>query len=489
MTQGEARAPGPIPGGLCPTLWVRTGALLGTLEYRAAWLVLALVAPCALYQHMPIAGLPGAALAAVLGVAISALLGLAPLRMPWPALTLPRPAVILAVGLLAHFVCAAWTAPAQQSDMANYLALADRLASDQPYLDDAGRVAYWPAGLPLFLTPFVALLGASTAALWLANAVLYLVGGWATLSLGRQWLGERAARGALIVFTLWPSRLLLAGLAAKELLTVTCVAAALALLLSCADKRDAPWRALWAGLALGLAALAQPGLLLLVLALPLALRSHLAAMGYARAAGCAVCVAVGLALCLAPWMLRNCTATQGAFCGVATNGGDSFYRANNPLATGLWTARGEVSLDALSEVDKNRVGFALGKAWWRAHPVDGLTLSVRKFIYFVQGDEHGVYWALERNGAPAGVVRAGYAVSLVFWLLLAGLALRGLRQAHAAHDAGQTPGTALRLTLYPLLYGAVIFALFESGDRQHMFAVPGLIVLAMRALVRPHTPY
>ncbi|MFT4173922.1 MAG: hypothetical protein QM639_15260 [Rhodocyclaceae bacterium] len=480
MMPGEARLSAPVARRPPAAPWRWADAVLGVLEYRAALLILILVAPCAVYQHLPLPGWPGVALAAGLGLAVSACLGGLSLRWRPTLPALPRPAIILAVGLAAQVACAAWTAPTQQSDMASYLALAERLAHGLPYLDEAGRIAYWPAGLPFYLSPFVALFGAGVLAIWAANAVLYVAGGWAILSLGRQCLPETAARAALIVFTLWPSRLLLAGLAAKELLTVSCVTAALALLLACRGRRGDGPRALLAGLALGLAALAQPGLLLLALLLPLALRARLVALGPARALSCALCVACGVAVCLAPWMLRNCAATDGAFCGVASNGGDSFYRANNPRATGLWTERGEVSLDGLGELDKNRVGFALGKEWWRSHPVDGLKLSVRKFIYFVQGDEHGVYWALERAGASVGTVRAGYTVSLVFWLLLAGLALRGLRRTHATtHAAAGMDPSARRLMLYPLLYGVAVFALFESGDRQHMFAVPGLIVLAL----------
>jgi hypothetical protein len=57
------------------------------------------------------------------------------------------------------------------------------------------------------------------------------------------------------------------------------------------------------------------------------------------------------------------------------------------------------------------------------------------------------------------------------------LPLSAYRRSGAGRGIAQDRCALLPL-VYPLLSGAVVYGLFESGDRQHMFAVGPLIVLA-----------
>jgi hypothetical protein len=120
------------------------------------------------------------------------------------------PAVIvqLLVGIL--------TAPIPVSDFAHYLYLASQLVAGAPYVDEMGRIAMWPPGLPFALTPFVALFGPTLAAIVTLNAVLYLGGAWAVWSLASRLAGRKGALLATLLFTIWPARLLMAGLAARR---------------------------------------------------------------------------------------------------------------------------------------------------------------------------------------------------------------------------------------------------------------------------------
>lgn len=61
------------------------------------------------------------------------------------------------------------------------------------------------------------------------------------------------------------------------------------------------------------------------------------------------------------WTVRNCTIF-GTLVIISTNGGDVFYRANNPLATGGFTPIGEKDLKVYKgdELLWNRMGYTGG---------------------------------------------------------------------------------------------------------------------------------
>src|SRR5205823_4707762 len=106
---------------------------------------------------------------------------------------------------------------------------------------------------------------------------------------------------------------------------------------------------------------------------------------------------------------------------ISTNGGDVFYRANNPLATGGYIQRGEkdlVSLD-VGEVERSRMGYELGKSWIRQNPDAFLALAMKKQILFLGDDAIGAYESLKRATDSNTLAYVGAkAVSNAFWLLL-----------------------------------------------------------------------
>jgi hypothetical protein len=63
-----------------------------------------------------------------------------------------------------------------------------------------------------------------------------------------------------------------------------------------------------------------------------------------------VVFAAGYSATVGLWQWRNCVVFEGRFCGISTNGGNVAYRANNPLATGLWTREGLVRITDLPEL-------------------------------------------------------------------------------------------------------------------------------------------
>lgn len=471
-------------------------------EYRAVLLVAFLVPLVACYTNvnLPGWGVMGAVLTVAAGIALFGVLHLATgWKVPVVQGASPSrrtPVIIVGAGLVLHFTVAALTAPQPISDGLTYLQLAQRMATDGIFEDTKGNRAFWPVGLPLYLLPFVRVFGATLIAITIANAVTYVVGSWGLWRLASVVAGRQVAAISLVLFTLWPSRALLAGVAAKELLCMTLLMVSLGLAAShfsdpAGFRRRLPFAS---GMAMGWATLAQPGLLLFFPLLALIFRTQLLALGWKRAVASLALIAAGGAVFVSPWMVRNCQVFDGQFCGIATNGGSVFYRANNPLATGLWIENGAVPIGHLPELEQNRLGFELGKRWVRENPVGALKLSARKVQHYLGGDEHGAYWAIKRGdgqgdntgptqrdaGRTAAYDIATY-VSLAFWVLLFALVFRGVRRLWL-----QSPGDFDRAAplFYPMLYGTAVFAVFESGNRQHMFAVPALMVIAAVAISR-----
>src|SRR6185503_8545942 len=96
-----------------------------------------------------------------------------------------------------------------------------------------------------------------------------------------------------------------------------------------------------------------------------------------------------------PWSVRNYRVLH-AYVPISTNGGSVFYRANNPLADGSFSDRGERDLDGLrgDEVNWNRTGFAWGMEWIRRDPLGFLALIPKKMALLVASDSSSTSWAV-----------------------------------------------------------------------------------------------
>lgn len=399
---------------------------------------------------------------------------------------------ILLLGLTLQIIVAFVTHPIPVSDGAVYSSLARQLAEGAAYQDADGHRAFWPPGLPLFLAPFIWLLQDTFMAVVVANLVLYCIGACSVWLLGRSLFNPAIGTIAALLFTLWPSRLLLAGLASKENLTIAVVMLGLAMFMLALSRQKSPHAlgcSAAAGAAFGIAGLAQPGLLLFVGALSLAFR-HFRGNSWLRyLMYCAFALACALAA-LAPWQMRNCKLFEGQFCGVSTNGGSVFYRANNPLATGEWTEEGKIRITHLPELEQNKLGFELGKQWIKENPAAFISLGVTKLALLLRDDRFGAYWAVLRGTGLNHKEALGQAsparmfsyhvlntVSWVFWAVVLGLAARYLVALRTTPRSGR-----FLPLLYPLLYCGGVFFVFESDRRQHMIAFAPLMILACAAL-------
>lgn len=463
-------------------------------RYILASTIFSLTLLATIYQnvHLPSGGVVGALFIALLAISIifvvlrfgNAAAARLSNRIPTP--DDPRVFLSIFLGLALQVGVAAWTHPIPASDHATYLRLAARLAAGLRYEHELG-LAFWPPGLPLALTPFVKLLGPNAAAAIALNGVLYVVGAWYLWKLGRRLFSRHAAILAIVLFAIWPNRLFLAATASKEMLTLTATLAAISLFVDACMANPRPaGRAFLSGVGIGVSALAQPGLLLVGLAWPMIFRKFLSPNGWRRSITILLVWALGVGAVLGPWMLRNCTQFEGTFCGIATNGGSVFYRANNPLATGQWIREGEVPLEPVPELQRNRQGFEMGIRWIVENPLQAMALSARKVTFLLGSDDTGPYYAIFRGlggthaDAESGVspgrhlaYRIAAAIALAFWLFIVSACLNYAWYGPLEGDSRTVP-----ILMAPLVCCIPVFAIFESGPQQHVAAMGPLVLLA-----------
>lgn len=356
------------------------------------------------------------------------------------------------------------------SDGAVYLRLATQLVNGEPFLSNGNR-AYWPPGYPLFLVPWVALPITPKAAVVVSNLVLYALTIPVVMRLGRRAGGEGAGRLATFLLAVWPSYFANAGTPEKENVLIFLLPFALLLYLQERPDGTRPiYFPLAAGIALGLATLVQPSVLLfwtVFLCYEL-----LSARWFASIVLRLGLLLVGMAIAIAPWTIRNYLVLHEPVL-ISTNGGDNFYRANNPLATGDFTPRGEVILQG-DEVSRSKQGFQLGRQWIVSHPGDFFALVLAKQTLFLGDDSTGIYNSL-RIGGGAGP-KAYFAVKALantLWYLLWVTILVALWR-----ERTRFPSSPLEATIaLGYSYFFVLHSLFESSSKYHFPVVAFLAVL------------
>jgi len=395
-----------------------------------------------------------------------------------------RAALWTAGGLVLRIAWVIAIPPVQTSDYLRYLQAGRNLLATHTYSEFLmGHTfrAFTPPGLPFFLAGGLLVFGDHSWMPAVLNCGLYLLSSVLVIAIARRAGAWNAAVLAAAIFAVWPSGLGLTGLAASEPLFVALF------LLACFFvflPEEASWG--WAvagGLAAGLATLTRPT----ALTLP-ALWAGAALLSASRPRGWrnALLATVALVAIVAPWSLRN-YRVLGAFVPVSTNGGDVFYRANNPLATGSWTPKGERDLSPYlgNEVIWNKTGFAWGKEWIAKNPLAFLKLAVRKQYTFLGSDDTGAYWSIERPYPQWKTAAAtGKVFSQIWWFALWVFAL--FSAIHWRREILRAP--QLSCLLLPLLYFISIHSIFESQDRYHIPVVPFLIVIAVLTVGgRPRT--
>jgi hypothetical protein len=367
-------------------------------------------------------------------------------------------AIALVLGVMTRLAWAVIFHPVPMSDGATYLDLSRRLLGGEgAHITDA--LSYWPPGYVFFLSIFLAAFPAKIA-VPLSQITLFAVAAIGVYRLARLLSSNSAATVAVFLFALWPNLLTLCATPEKEMLVTTCLVWAANVLLA-----TRPASLLLAGLLFGYAALVQPSTQLLIpTALVFLVLRHRTCSWRLLTP-----LLLGAALVIAPWTVRN-YVTLGGFKLISTNGGDNLYRANNPLATGGYTERGELDFSTLPVLERDGVAKEKALSWIKTHPVRFAELIVEKQLRFMGDDSYGVYATFrgEGSGRNTTIYTAGKLIATVWWLaawlLVASIISRGER-------LGQTA-----FLIWGWLYFFSLHSVFESNGKYH---VPVLWILCI----------
>lgn len=373
----------------------------------------------------------------------------------------------------------------------------------------------WPPPEPFFSAPLYPYVLGGLYALFgpgevlpvlLVQALISALGaGFAALVAQRLWSPRAGWLAGVLFAVLWTSIFFAAELLAVSL-TVTLLLFALWLVLR-ADP-DARLGYLWAGLALGLACLARPNLLLLA---PVWLWFVVHHRGVGWRSPRWAWLAVGVVVAILPATVHNLTR-GGAPVLITNSGGVNFYIGNNPAADGasvslpdIPPARQDMAQN-LTRAAEQETGRLMGPAavdrhflrkglsFWTAHPGDAMALQLRKLGLVVgmherSNTKHLYFW---RDRSPLLRLPLWLGFTPVLLLAVIGFWRRDLDPGARFLLLGSAVAFALTLALFfvngrfrlPLLAMLVIPAAggldwLWAAWRQRRWALPRAAAIAV----------
>jgi len=282
------------------------------------------------------------------------------------------------------------------SDASWYLARGIVLSESGSYSQNGIPTAYWPVGYPAFLGLLFALTGPSLLAAKLANLAFAACSFWLLYFVVRSLSGaERAARGALLLLTVYPNHIAYTPLILTELLfTMLFLAACMCLL----GKRTTMYIVL-AGILVGLATLIKTQTILIGPALAFVAYCDHWRWKVALGAGIrAVVVGIVALLTIMPWSLRN-YHVFGTFVLVSTNGGMALLAGNNPSVVGDYRIIfsdndplvAQARFSVADQVGADKRAAALAVNWILANPADFLSIVPKK-VFWLWGPDGEAEW-------------------------------------------------------------------------------------------------
>lgn len=304
-------------------------------------------------------------------------------------------ATVCALALRLAFGFLYWTERPLTHDEHEYLTLARNLASGRGFVYDseidsgtAPRFGRAP-GYPAFLAALDAGRPVPTSTPGVVKVAQALIGAvtvWLIGAIALRAAGARAAVVAAWLAAFYPSLIWIPGYALSETLYALAALLAAFVLQRAAEAVpvSARWLALAGGALAGAAALIRPAMLFF---LPLAciwmLTRRRPALGAA--------IALGSALAIAPWTIRN-MVVHDRFVLIASEGGVTFWTGNHPLARGEGDLAANPALKQaelafrgahpeLSAEELEPLYYRAALGWIVSHPADWLVLVARKFFY------------------------------------------------------------------------------------------------------------
>ena len=370
------------------------------------------------------------------------------------------------------------------SDSSAYDELAWNLASHGTYAWNTGEfTAYWPVGTAFIYSLLFRLFGHDYAPIAALNVLLGTGTIAMIMALAQRWVSTCAALAAGALFAFWPMQIQFTSIMASELIFNLLALVALWLALE-APFKSMLVRALVVGLVLAVASYVRVQALLVPLILALALiwrhRTNWRELGIFVAVS-----AVTMAVCIAPWTIRNANVL-GAPVLIASNSGAASWVGNNPQSNGECMPFPD-DVKQMSEVERDRVLKARTKDFIVHNPVRFVELSLNRLYLTHNRETMGVVWneeSLSRYVPPAGIT-AAKAFSSLYWLGALALGIAGAVLVLARER--------WRGLIHPAVmlwgYFAAVHAVTQASDRYHLPSVPYIAILAGLALAEAWQRY
>ena len=372
----------------------------------------------------------------------------------------------LAAGLLARVLMITiqfhWTSVPNSSDDQTYVRFAHTV------LETGGLPTHhFPVGYPLFVAPFLLLGDAAFPAIRLVHVLLGLLTVLVVSRIAGLLYGPRAALLAAWFTALYPPLVFMTGRIMSETLFATLLMLSMwHFLLS--DRDESTSHAIWAGVFLALGSLARSNLVPMLPLIPLWILAKRGASLRQRFVRAVACMGVTVSLLMLPGLYFLATTSQ--FIPFATNAGQTFYGANNPLADGGWIEvndHPELLSSIPPEVRASPAAFSkaqqhLGVVWIKEHPGDFLALLPKKF---------GNAWV---PGFQTSETTSRSRVAALLLPVCLGLLLLGAIAGRALFKPAARDG----ILLCVLATYTVMSLAFYGNPRIGLFCAPVLIVYA-----------
>lgn len=351
-------------------------------------------------------------------------------------------------------------------DAASYDRIARTLLADGTYGEFTGQPStFWP---PLFPFVLAAIYGIFGYHFVIARVFLAVLGAALPLTvfLAIHRLGEpRVARWASLATVLYPFLIYFGAWLIAESLYFALMG--LVLWLSVRLQQQLSYRsAAWLGLVIALAALAKPTILFQLPFVAIWFVCCFVSVTISQRIKLGIVTALVLVLALAPWTARN-YALLGKPVLISTNGGYTFYGANNANAFGGHYENFPPRIAGLDEAQEQSEYYHLGTVWIKEHPAQFVWLAWQKFKRLLS--PLSVASSPQDFAVPgSGFIYLGYSVFLL--LSLAGFVL-SLKRWRTF------------FVFYIPLLGMLISTLLFYGDTRYTLpAVPSLLLFCSLAL-------
>lgn len=364
------------------------------------------------------------------------------------------------------------------SDSMVYDMLARSLANGIGYYWHPGNpTAHWPVGTSFVYSVVYRLCGFSYVPVVVLNLLVALATLGLLVYLGRQWLGRRATIGAAIVYALWPMQIEFTTVLASEPISNLLNLATLAVW----ERRGLGNWLRWTLIGLLVAASSYIRPTALLLPFVLAILSLIRGIHWRELAPRLALACLILALCIAPWSMRN-THLFGRFVLLSTNGGANLWEGNNPTGSGV-TQEFPPEAMRMQEADRDVYLGRIAKDYIAQYPGRFLIRSLNKARWTYDHETIGVHWNLVSLTDQYGdhTVRLLKLASDLYWFIVLALSLAGLGlwlRLVSVREALSSP--MIVLWAYFLVTQAVIVA----QDRYHYPVVPFIALFAGFALAR-----